>query len=237
MFKLLVLMWSVLRFLPFMAGDAGDDDKPEKVKPSELVDRYSGDAVRMAQKLADVLNENFEYRQKNTTLTIENKDLKSKLPAADAVVLTKDDASDLARYRELGKLDEVKDKLKTGAEAAERATKLTKEKVVREVAEAEGYKAPVLERLGDDLTYEVKPVTETINGKQVERKRAFVKLADGKEEALATYAGREWKDFLPSLTADPIVAPVVYGTPPRNENRTGHEQQNGTGIVGPTIRL
>lgn len=241
MFKLVFLLLALLRLLPFVTGDEGESGTAsEKVKPSDMLDRYSGDAVKMASRLADLQNDNFEYRRKNDALVTENKDLKAKLPAADAVVLSKDDASELAKYRELGKVDEVKDKLKVGGEATVKVTQYERHETLRKIAKVAGYKDDALadfDQLEGGLEYVEKDVTETTNGKTATVKRVFVKQGD-KETALGEYVKAKRPHLEAALVAtEPVVPGRVLGTPLRDENRTRIDQGNGPTITGPAIKL
>lgn len=216
---LLLLVMSLFRLLSFTTGDGGDDPKPEKVKASELLERYGGDAVKMAERLADLSNDNYDLRHKNSNLTRSNDDLKGKVPAEGTVILSKDDAALLDTYRALGTPDVIKTQVETGAAAVQERDTLKRSNTIRTIADVAGYKPTVLERLGPDLEYRVKDVQETVNGKAQTVKRAFV-VKDDKETPLGEYATREWTDFLSALTVEPATPErPAYGTPPREQRQ------------------
>ncbi len=184
-----------LRFLPFYDGDdgqpqgGGSDDG--KVRASAVLEQYGRDALRLAEKLADVQSDNYRLREERRTLKQELKDAAGKAPADGAVVLSKEDAALWTAYAALGKPEEIKTALETKGTAEQELTVLKREKQIAKAADAAGFKASVLERLAADLTIDVRPVKD---GKPL-----VVVVKDGQETALADYAAAEWPDFLPAL--------------------------------------
>lgn len=180
-------------------GQPQGSTQPERDRPSDLLERYGKDALRLAEKLADAQADNFKLREKNRTLTTELQDARGKAPADGAVVLSKDDAAQLEAYRALGEPDALKSTLTTAEEAQHQLATLKRERTLADAAAAQGYKAAALAKLpslaGKDLI--VKDVE--IDGKPT--KAAFV-AEDGKEHPLAEYIAQHDAELLPALTAE-----------------------------------
>lgn len=218
----MLLGWLGRQMLPMLAPDdgapqGGGESPAPRTKTADLVTQYNGDVSRMADKLAEVLDDNYKLRTKNNDLKRDNDDLKTKVAPDGALILTADEASQYQSLKALNlKPDEITKRL-TDADAAvsERDT-LKRRDTIRQVADVSGYKSAVLERLGADLVYEIKDATETVNGKQVQTKQVLVK--DGEKNVpLKDYAAREWQDFLPALGG--TEPGIVQGTPRRDAPR------------------
>lgn len=121
----------------------------------------------------------------------------AKLPPEGGVVLVGDDAKAWAAYQALGKAEDVKKALDESKGAQGELAKVQREKLIREAAEAHGFRPAVLGRLAGELPIELK--TEEKDGKTV--KTALVKDA-GKDVPLPEYAEGTWADFMPSLRAE-----------------------------------
>lgn len=150
-----------------------------------------------------LLNENHTYRD-----TV--RELKSKLPADGAVVLTGDDAQAWGEYRTLGKAAEVKKALDDGKAVASELSGLKRNEEVRTVAEIAGFKPSVLKTLAGDLAFEVKE-EKGKDGKAV--RVVHVKGADDKSVPLTEYAEKHWADFMPSLKGGTVAPVRPLGTP------------------------
>lgn len=194
--------------------DENQDGTAERPKATEILSQYNGNAVSMADKLADVLKDNYSLRRKRDELQGQVETLSAKQLPDGATVLSAADAARWADYQALGKPDELSTKLQTAEAAIQERDTLKRSNTIRAVAEAAGYKAPVLERLGAELEYRVKDVTETVNGKAQTVKRPFV-VTDGTETPIDDYAAREWPDFLPALKQQGAAEPPApaRGTP------------------------
>ncbi len=203
-----------MRFPPiYHAPDDGDDpqggDSPKRPRPSDLAAQYHNDAMRVSERLAEVLDDNYKLREKNRTLTADLATAKANTPADGARVLSKDEAALWEAYTALGAPDALKQQLATAEGAQAELSTLKRERTIAAAAEAAGYtgKAGTLAKLpslaGKDLV--VKDVE--IDGKKA--KQAFV-VADGKEHALADYITEHDPEFLPALTAE---AAKPAGTP------------------------
>lgn len=178
-------------------GNGNSGGGGERVRASDLLGQYSGDAARMADKLADALNDNYALRNKRRDLEAEVAALRGKQTPEGATVLTGDDAAAFAAYRALGAPADVQAKLVERDTLAGQVAEARKREHLAAVAQAAGFKPNVLARFYGDREYELRD--QTIDGKAV--KVAFVKDDGGTFRPLAEYAEAEWADELPALRA------------------------------------
>lgn len=181
---------------PFILHEADDGADTQggssgKTRASDVLEQYGRDALRLAEKLADVQSDNYRLREERRTLKQQLADAQGKAPAADAKVLTKDEAQAYDAYVALGKPADLKTALDARGSADQELTALKRERTIAKAAEAAGYKPSVLATLAGDLDIQVKP------GK--DGKSLVVVVTDGEETALADYAAKAWADFLPAL--------------------------------------
>ena len=116
--------------IPHMyAEDDGQPQGGEGQQPSDLLDRYGKDALKLAEKLADAQRDNYRLREKNRTLTAELTDAKGKAPADGARVLSKDEAAAYDAYTALGAPAALKTQLDT-AQGAQGVTTIEQEHFV-----------------------------------------------------------------------------------------------------------
>jgi hypothetical protein len=175
-------------------GGGGDPPRP---KASELLNQYNGDAVRMAEKLAEVLGDNATLREQRRDLRAEVTTLKGSQAPEGAVILTGDDAAAYQAYQALGKPGDLTKRLADGDAAITSTAQLERDALVAEAAAVAGYKPSVLKDRAGDLPLVVREVTE--DGKAV--KRAFVAPQGQGEQELTAYAQAQWGDYLPALVA------------------------------------
>jgi hypothetical protein len=181
-------------------SDAGNPPADARPKPSDLLARYGKDgdaALRMAERLSAVLEDNFKAREKNRQLRDEVAGLRGKAAPEGAVVLSADEAKRWEAYQGLGvEPAAIKAALAERDEARGSLAKLEREKVLRDVADVAGYKPSVLGQLpgSADLAFEIRTVTQ--DGKS---ERAVYVKADGKDVPLTEYAQQQWADFRPAL--------------------------------------
>ena len=183
---------------PILYHEADTETDPQggasgKTRASDVLEQYGRDALRLAEKLADVQSDNYRLREERRTLKQQLAETTGKVPSSDARVLSAADAAIFDAYTALGKPAEIKQAIDTKTTAEQELSTLKREKVIRTAAEAVGFKPSVLERLAGDLTIEVRPVKDGAP--------LVVVVADGAETALADYAKDNWPDFLPSLEA------------------------------------
>lgn len=186
--------------------DEGGEER-ERVRATDILDRNGRDALRLAEKLADAQNDTFSLREKNRQLRQELAELKGKAPAEGATVLSAEDAATWKAYQELGKADELRQRLTASEGASTELTKLRREKLVSEVADVAKVRASVLTDRAQGLDLAVREVEE--NGQKV--KRAVV-LKDGKDIDLNTYAKDHWADYLPALQLQGSISTTSSGT-------------------------
>lgn len=207
----------LIRFLPFYSDDDGTphggDAKP---RPSDVLEQYGRDALRLAEKLADVQSDNYRLRDERRKLKQELADVVGKVPAGDAKVLTKDEADAYEAYLSFGPLDSLKLAIAGAEMASSELRTLKRERAITKAAEAVGYKASVLTTLAGDLDIQMEASKD---GTQV----VYV-VKDGEKTALTDYAAKQWADFLPALT--PKVQPQA---PDINAGARGNG--NGTTIT------
>lgn len=188
------------------SGGATDDDLDieSPVRPSipagdqfaglaSQVEAYEREWRREAKRLRDeARNRRIKLRQLEQQLATQQE----RVAPEGAVILTGDDATTYTAYQALGKPDELKTRLGERDQFQGELTTLKRDALLRDVAQAAGFKPSVLKALGADREYEFRELE--IDGKSV--KQPFVK--DGEEfKPLATYAEQQWADFLPALRA------------------------------------
>lgn len=193
-----------MRYPPiYHAPDDGDDpqggESPKRPRARALAAQYHNDAMRVSERLAEVLDDNYKLRDKNRVLVADLATLKGKVPADGVRVLSNDEAAQWEAYTALGAPDALKQQLDGAADAQTQLDALKRGELLRTAGEAAGYKPAVLAKLpsltGKDLI--VKDVE--IDGKKT--KQAFV--ADGgKEHALTAYITEHDPEFLPALAAE-----------------------------------
>ena len=195
-------------------GNTGGDPKDDARAPraSDILERHGSDAIKLAERLATREGDNYALREERRQLKEQLTQLQGKLPAADAVVLSKDDAATIEAYRALGKPDELKTALTERQTTQQELASLRQDLALRDVAAAAKYDVDVLRTIGGDLTYTIKD--EQVNGK-AERK-VYVKVKEGdaeKEQLLADYAKAQWAKFMPSLQLANTTQQRAIGTP------------------------
>lgn len=201
-------------------------------KPSDLLSRYNGDAVRLAERLSDALDDAYKHRKRRDELQGQLDALSARVPSEGSVVLNADEASAYQAYIALGKPQELSERLEQAETAAADAKSLRRQATIRDAAQVSGYKPAVLERLAADLTLELRDLTE--NGQTV--KAAFVRDGDRPETPLRQYAEQHWPDFLPALRAESdtrtgVVPPV--GNAATNDAENGARQYLQRAYVNP----
>ena len=200
-----------MRYRLFLhAPDDGQPQGGDGQQPSDLLDRYGKDALKLAEKLADAQRDNYRLREKNRMLTTELADAKGKAPADGARVLSKDEAAQWEAYTALGAPAALKTQIDTAQGAQGELAILKRERTIADAAAAQKWPAATLAKLPSlkDKDLIVKDVE--IDGTKV--KQAFV-AHDGKEHPLAEYVTTHDPEFLPALAADAAPAQSGGGTP------------------------
>lgn len=135
----------------------------------------------------------------------EAEDVKARLPADGSTVLSADDATAYAQYRELGDLSALAAKLAERDQFAAQLAAHERRRQVEAAAASFGFDPDVLESLpgAADLTFDF--VEEFRNGRKA--KFAHVQVEGEKPKPLDKYAAEAWPKFLPALKAVPTPAP------------------------------
>jgi hypothetical protein len=138
-----------------------------------------------------LLQENHGYRERIRELEDQVRSLESQVPSEGALVLSSEDAERWQAYGELGTPDDIR-------QQRDRAQELERRQLLADVAEAAGYKVPVLERLANGLTVELRD--EQREGQTI--RVPYVVPEEGTAVSLSEYAQENWADFMPALTAE-----------------------------------
>lgn len=203
-------------------GGEGGNTNTIEAAFQRLLDRNKNDGVGLAEKL---FTENYTYREKVRQLEGQVTELTGKVPAAGAVVLSGDDVAAWQAYQTLGKPEEIKQGLDERTKIQGDLATKERELLLRNVADAAGYKPTVLSNLdriakveGKELSYDIRDVTA--DGKT--EKVVYVKEGD-KELSIAEYATTNWSDYLPSLAVQLVETQQQSGT----RYVTQHASSNG----------
>lgn len=206
-------------------ADDNKDDAQEGLK--KLLEKHNNDAMALAGQL---YSENYQLRDKSCTLRAEVEDAKKKLPAEDAVILSKADAERLEAYKALGKPDDLRAALTERDTLKTENAKAQRKDLLRSVADAEGFDVDVFTSLAsDDLSFEIKEVKK--DGKEFKQASVIIKVGDKQEsKPLADYAAEKWQKFLPALKptekkeGTPYV-PQKKADPPKEPDRVADERK------------
>jgi hypothetical protein len=198
------------RFVPrsiclFIEGDdpaAGGGTDLSKVLESfnSKLAKYNNDAAQLAQQL---FTENYTLREDKRKLSSKLQEAEGKAPAEGSLVLSGDDAKAWNSITELNlSPDEIKAKLQSSSDTEKELAGLKRTELMRQIADAEGYKATVLsDILPDDAPVEFKDHEK--DGQK--KKRAFIKIKENgadRELLLSEYLETNKADYLPALRVE-----------------------------------
>ena len=162
-----------------------------KVKASDVLNRYGQtpeSVFKMAELLADA--ENKLYRLRET-----NRELRAKVPADGAVLMTPEDAAALEAYRTLGTPDALKGAQDAAQQASTKLATYERERTAHAAAAAHEWKSAVLAKL------------PSLQGKAIEARDADGTPAYFVENTpLVDYVTAHDPEFLPALQATPAPA-------------------------------
>lgn len=169
----------------------GDETDPPKLSEQEWEEK----------KWADLSKKSHEQLvTKQVELERDLQKARGRAAPEGSRVLTADEAKEYEAFTAMGASKDVKTRLDKGDAAVVTLAGRERGDNLREVAEAAGYKLPVLTRLSEGLTFEIGAEVEK-DGKK--SKPVTVKYDDGKKTApLDQYAKENWSDFEGSLRAD-----------------------------------
>lgn len=180
--------------------------QPAQQSFQNLLERNSNDAQRVAWLL---FQENYQHRQelrtaqgRVTELEQEMQQLNGRLPAEGNIVLDTDQATLWQQYQTLGTPEQLGQTLRTD--------------LLRQAADAHGYKASALQTLAGDLRIELRQ--EDRDGQTVPV--AYVIQGENDAIPLDQYAQTHWTDFINSLAQQPqqgggMMRQTPAGTPPQ----------------------
>lgn len=125
---------------------------------------------------------------------------RAKVAPEGSRVLSAEEATEYDALRALGASKDLKGRLETGDKAVTTLAGRERGDLIRDVAEAAGYKPKVLGKLADQdgVTFELGAEVEK-DGKKT--RPVTVKTQDGKTAPLDEYAKANWADFEASLAA------------------------------------
>jgi hypothetical protein len=206
-------------------AEGGKTPPAPETPPADTFDEQAAVTAVLAKHGADaqkalgyLLRDNQSYRRKLS-------ELKAKVPADGAVVLTGDDLKRWTAYATLGNPEDLsaaladRDRFKAEADGFRTA------ELHKQVADAHGYKVPVLARLAsqDQLTIEMRDTKVAGTPAKV----AVVMGQDDKgkpvETPLPEYAKAHWAEFLTALAPDTSKSPP--GTPGRTSPFPAHPRE------------
>lgn len=179
-------------------GSSGDQpsDTAQQPDPTQafhsLLQRHSDDTRAVAQLL---FNENYQYRQELRQAQQQLQTAQGRIPGEGSVILDNTQATLWQQYQALGTPEELGQTLRTD--------------LVRQAAEAHGYKASALDTLARNLPLELRQ--EDVDGQTIFV--AYVLQGENNATRLDQYAQTHWPDFLPSLTAAPGAGKIIKQTP------------------------
>lgn len=180
------------------SGDASGEGG--KIKASDVLNRYGQTAdslFKMAELLADA--ENKLYRLRET-----NRELRAKVPADGAVLMTPEDAAALEAYRTLGKPEDVQSKLSAAEGTSAKLAGLERTERFRAAAEAHEYRPGALVKLPSLIGKE-------IEAREVDGKPAY--FVEG--VALPEFIAAHDPEFLTALQSQPAAAAAPMQPFPR----------------------
>lgn len=188
-------------------GSGGGENKREKVRATDVHERFSGDAMRMAEKFAEFQEDNYQLREKNRQLKADLDAAAKRVPADGAVVLSADDAKAWDAYQKLGTPADVEKAVTDGKTSGEKLAALERNESVRAAAAAEQLNADALLALPNLPAITLKDVKDG----EATVKRAFVTIEGGQETALRDFGKQTYAALWPAVEA------------------TGEQQQAGAG--------
>lgn len=196
-------------------------------RPTELAAQYHNDAMRLSEKLAEVLEDNYKLRDKNRTLTQERDTARGKAAPEGARMLMATEAAAYDAYVALGPAADLQSALTERDTLKQEIATTRRTESIRSAADAHGYKASALGKLRslEGKTLETREVE--VEGSKV--KRSFVK--DGTTETpLPDFLAANEADLLPALTVDAGGggAQQPRGTPyPQQQGNNGSQRLTG----------
>ena len=172
MYRLQPRNWAEARTMLNPEGNegGGGNEGRQKEQGSDILARYNGDVVRVAEKLAEALNDNYGLRRKRDDLQGEIKTLQANQKPEGATILTGDEAKIYEGYKPLGTPDEIKTKFDRLDTLATEVTTAKRDGTLRDAAQRYGYDFDALRAHAGELALTAQEVEE--DGKRVTKYRA-----------------------------------------------------------------
>lgn len=188
--------------IDFLPRHTEDDGQPQggdgKQRATDVLDRYGKDALKLAEKLAESLSDNYSLREKNRTLRQEVADFKAKQAPDGARVLTKEESEAYDAYTALGKPSDIKSELDTKSTAEQELTTLRRKQQLYDVHALTGFDPDVLGEIGANWQF----ITKEEQSDGGTSKVVYVKEGD-QEQRIDQHP--KVQKYLPALKPD--VAP------------------------------
>lgn len=167
---------------------------PVAPTPEAIIKQYNSDPTLIAMKHADVLADNFNYRERERQRIDELETLRTQKVELEEAVKA---------YEALGKPDELQTQLEAAKSASEKLQALEREKAINDVAAANGLKPSLLKLLAKDAEFisesaEVDGETKTITK---------IKVGDD-ATPIKDYFTAQGQDVWDSLQATPSSEPT-----------------------------
>lgn len=161
----------------------------------EEVDREAAAIVargNVQNVVAGLLRDNYRYRRR-----IEGMQTNQLKP--DHVAVPKQDADDLAKYRALGKVEEVTKAITDGKTLKTQIEERAAADAIKAAATEAGFNGDVLAELAKSKEFKVELRDETVNGQTVKRPYARFVKEGSPTMALKEFAEKQLTAYLPSL--------------------------------------
>lgn len=199
-----------------------DDDKDIQASLQKLLDRHNGESETVAGLL---FRENHSLREDKRTLRVRVDELESKKPSEGSMVLSKEEAEAWTAYSELGKPEEIKEKIGKVSEYEGELSQIKRRGALSEAAKIINANGDVLSRLiPADSEILLKDVNVTKDGKSSVEKVPFIKTSSG-ETQLSQFIDVDLKDFHPAIYNQPKGQAQGASLPP--QGKAGENQTNG----------
>lgn len=165
--------------------------------------RALGSPKAVKDKIDDLVKDNGRYRDRHRE---DQEKIEAAAPKAGSVVLTKEQAAELAEYQKLGKPAEITSQVSDGAQAKARLQAIEKQKTVHEAAKLLGWQPSLAERIRgiDAAVVELREVDIRDGDKTTKGKVPYVTPAGENQKAvpLAEYVETNDPDLLPLLPSE-----------------------------------
>ena len=187
-------------------GTGGGAGGQQRENTADVAGRFNGETVRMASRISDVEHDNFNYREKLRDRDARIKELEGKVPSAESVILTKEQAAQWEAYQQIGKPEDVAKELDSGRAAITKNAARDKAETLEAAAKSVGFKPGLLKLLAPTLDVQMREVeVENEDGQKSKVQRPFVITKDGDNEkvvGLVEHFKAQGDDVLATLQAE-----------------------------------